>query len=95
MASAAANIPLIDLIRPSEADGPVISVILSTYSLSLDQPNFFEQDFLPTLFGLGGVRDRGYANPLALERKLAGLDSGRTEQSSRPCTLTSNGIKTG
>lgn len=76
MASAAANIPLIDLIRPSEADGPVISVILSTYSLSLDQPNFFEQDFLPTLFGLGGVRDRGYANPLALERKLAGIYCG-------------------
>lgn len=90
MASAAANIPLIDLIRPSGADGLVISVILSTYSLSLDQPNFFEQDFLPTLFGLGGVRDRGYANPLALERKLAGIycglicDATAVSQGTRP-----------
>ena len=32
--------------------------------------NFFEQDFLPTVLGLGGVRDRGYAVPVAMERKL-------------------------
>jgi hypothetical protein len=62
--------PLIDAVRPMDADGPLVSLVCSTYGLSLDQPNFFEQDFLPTVLGLGGVRDRGYAVPLALERKL-------------------------
>jgi hypothetical protein len=62
--------PLIDAIRPMDSDGPLISLLCSTYGLSLDQPNFFEQDFLPTVLGLGGVRDRGYAVPITLERKL-------------------------
>src|SRR5262245_32794066 len=62
--------PLIDAVRPMDADGPLVSLICSTYGLALDQPNFFEQDFLPTLLGLGGVRDRGYAVPVAMERKL-------------------------
>ncbi len=62
--------PLIDVVRPREADGPLVSAIFSTYGLSLDQPNFFEHDFLPTLFGMGSVRDRGYAAPVALERRL-------------------------
>jgi hypothetical protein len=62
---------LLDAVRPAEADGPLRSVVLATYGLSLDQPNFFEHDFLPTLLGLGGVRDRGYVAPVALERKLA------------------------
>jgi len=63
-------LPLIDAVRPMDADGPLVSLICSTYGLSLDQPNFFEQDFLPTVLGLGGVRDRGYAVPVAMERKL-------------------------
>jgi hypothetical protein len=62
---------LLDAVRPAEADGPLRSAVLSTYGLSLDQPNFFEHDFLPTLLGLGGVRDRGYVAPVTLERKLA------------------------
>lgn len=62
--------PLIDMVRPREADGPLVSAVFSTYGLSLDQPNFFEHDFLPTLFGMGSVRDRGYAAPVALERRL-------------------------
>lgn len=62
---------LLDAVRPAEADGSLLSAVLSTYGLSLDQPNFFEHDFLPTLLGLGGVRDRGYITPVALERKLA------------------------
>ena len=61
--------PLIDAVRPMDADGPLVSLICSTYGLSLDS-NFFEQDFLPTVLGLGGVRDRGYAVPVAMERKL-------------------------
>ena len=72
MAKATKNIapPLIDAVRPLDADGPLVSLVCSTYGLSLDQPNFFEQDFLPTVLGLGGVRDRGYAVPVAMERKL-------------------------
>jgi hypothetical protein len=62
--------PLIDAVRPRDADGPLVPLVCSTYGLSLDQPNFFEQDFLPTTLGLGGVHDRGYAVPVALERKL-------------------------
>jgi hypothetical protein len=61
--------PLIDAVRPMDADGPLVSLVCSTYGLSLDPP-FFEQDFLPAVLGLGGVRDRGYAVPVALERKL-------------------------
>src|SRR5271166_3669809 len=63
--------PLIEAIRPADSDGPLISVVCSTHGLDLDQPNFFEHDFVPTLLGLGGVRDRGYAIPVATERKLA------------------------
>ena len=62
---------LLDAVRPAEADGPLRSAVHSTYGLSLDQPNFFEHDFLPTLLSLGGVRDRGYVAPVARERKLA------------------------
>src|SRR5947199_10170079 len=62
--------PLIDAVRPTDADGPLLSLVCSTYGLALDQPNFFEHDFLPTVLGLGGVRDRGYAVPVALERRL-------------------------
>lgn len=62
---------LLDAVRPTEADGPLQSVVLATYGLSLEQPNFFEHDFLPTLLGLGGIRDRGYVAPVTLERKLA------------------------
>lgn len=62
---------LIDWIRPSEADGLLKSAVFSTYGLSLDQPDFFSQDFLPTLVGLGSVRDRGYASPITLDRTLS------------------------
>lgn len=62
--------PLIDAVRPMDADGPLVSLVCSSYGLSLDQPPFFEHDFLPTVLGLGGVRDRGYTVPVALERKL-------------------------
>jgi hypothetical protein len=63
--------PLLDAVRAVEADGPLTSVVLATYGLSLEQPNFFEHDFLPALLGIGGTRDRGYAAPVNLERKLA------------------------
>jgi hypothetical protein len=65
---------LMEWVRPSEADGPLVGAVLSTYGLSLDQPDFFGQDFLPTLLGLGGVRDRGYASPVTQDRTLATSD---------------------
>ena len=69
-----ANNSLIDWVRPEETDGPLIGAVLSTYGLSLDQPDFFGQDFLPTMLGMGGVRDRGYASPVTLDRSLATTD---------------------
>jgi phosphatidylserine/phosphatidylglycerophosphate/cardiolipin synthase-like enzyme len=65
---------LIDWVRPTDADGPLIGAVFSTYALSLDQPDFFGQDFLPTMLGLGGARDRGYASPVTLDRVLASAD---------------------
>jgi len=65
---------MMDWIRPSEADGPLIGAVFSTYGLSLDQPDFFGQDFLPNLLGLGGVRDRGYASPVRLDCVLSTAD---------------------
>jgi hypothetical protein len=57
-------------IRPDASDGALHSVLLSTYGLSMSDPPFFEQDFLPTLLGLGGVRVRGYTSPANVERRL-------------------------
>jgi hypothetical protein len=76
MAAAAddATASLIDWFRPTERDGSLIGAVFSTYGLSLSQPDFFGQDFLPTLIGLGGVRDRGYASPVTLDRALAAAD---------------------
>jgi len=62
--------PLMDWMRPLDSDGALHSVLLSTYGLALSDPPFFEQDFLPTLLGLGGVRDRGYSSPANVERRL-------------------------
>lgn len=62
--------PLVEAVRGSDADGPLVSLVLSTYGLGLDPP-FFENDFLPAVLGIGGVRDGGYASPLTLERRLA------------------------
>ena len=63
-----------DWIRPSDVDGSLVGAVFSTYGLALDQPDFFGQDFLPTLLGLGGVRARGYASPVTLDRVLATAD---------------------
>jgi hypothetical protein len=62
--------PLIEAVRGSDADGPLVSLVLSTYGLGLDPP-FFENDFLPAVLAIGGLRDGGYASPLTLERRLA------------------------
>jgi hypothetical protein len=68
--------PLMDLMRPLDSNGALHSVLLSTYGLSLSDPPFFEQDFLPTLLRLGGVRDRGYSSPANVERRLGQIYCG-------------------
>lgn len=65
-----------DWMRPLDSDGTLHSVLLSTYGISLSDPPFFEQDFLPTLLGLGGVRDRGYSSPANVERRLGQIYCG-------------------
>jgi hypothetical protein len=67
---------MMDWMRPLDSDGPLHSVLLSTYGLSLSDPPFFEQDFLPTLLGLGGLRDRGYSSPANVERRLGQIYCG-------------------
>jgi hypothetical protein len=62
--------PLLEAVRGGEADGPLVSLVMSTYGLGFDPP-FFENDFLPAVLGIGGVRDGGYSSPLTLERRLA------------------------
>ena len=68
--------PLMDFVRPLDSEGVLQSVLLSTYGLSLSDPPFFEQDFLPTLLGLGGVRERGYSSPANVERRLGQIYCG-------------------
>ena len=68
--------PLMDRMRPLDSEGALHSVLLSTYGLSLSDPPFFEQDFLPTLLGLGGVRNRGYSSPANVERRLGQIYCG-------------------
>ncbi len=62
---------LIDWVRPTDSDGPLVGAVFSTYGMS---PEFFGQDFLPTLLGLGGVRARGFAAPVTMDRTLATSD---------------------
>jgi hypothetical protein len=68
--------PLMDFMRPLDSNGALHSALLSTYGLSLSDPPFFDQDFLPTLLGLGGVRDRGYSSPANVERRLGQIYCG-------------------
>jgi hypothetical protein len=62
---------LIDWVRPTDSEGPLVGAAFSTYGMS---PEFFGQDFLPTLLGLGGVRARGFAAPTTMDRTLATSD---------------------
>ena len=76
MKQAEAAFPLMDRVRPLDSDGPLQSVLVSAYALGLNDPPFFDQDFLPTLLGLGGVRHRGFSSPATLERGLGKIYCG-------------------
>jgi hypothetical protein len=69
-------LPLMDSMRPLDGDGALLSVLVSTYALSLSDPPFFEQDFLPTLLRLGGALDPGCSSPANLERGLGAIYCG-------------------
>jgi hypothetical protein len=85
---------LMDWVRPFDGNGVLHGLLLSTYGLSLSDPPFFEQDFLPTLLGLGGVRNRGYTAPANVERCLGQMycglacDAHALEHGGRPSLRT-------
>lgn len=75
------SLPLLDTVRPvpddnGGKDGQLKSVVMATYGLSLEQPDFFTQDFLPTLFGRNSFRGRGNATPATIERDLGEIYCG-------------------
>jgi hypothetical protein len=72
----ATSLSLMDWVRPLDSDGPLRSLIVCTYGLGLDDPPFFDHDFLPTVLGLGGLRDRGFTSPANVERRLGQIYCG-------------------
>jgi len=53
-------------------DGDVHALLATTYDFN---PDFFETDFLPSLLGLKLASDRTWAGRIAMERKLALMES--------------------
>ncbi len=52
--------------------GRVRGLLATTYEFD---PDFFETDFLPALFGLGAWEDRSWTSRIAIERELALMDA--------------------
>lgn len=63
---------LMDRLSAEPALGRLLGIIATTYEM---QPEFFETDFLPTLFGLGAWDDRSWTSRIALEKQLAELET--------------------
>ncbi|QDU41264.1 hypothetical protein Mal4_56300 [Maioricimonas rarisocia] len=70
--STSADCKLMDRLVPDESHGRLVGLLGTTYEL---QPEFFETDFLPTLFGLGAWDDRSWSSRIALEKKLSELEA--------------------
>jgi hypothetical protein len=64
---------LIDRVVSDPSWGPLQGLLATTYDLT---PDFFEMDFLPSVFGLGAWDDRSWATRIALEKHLHGLEGG-------------------
>ena len=64
---------LIDHVRPCDG-GALVGAVFATYGLSLDNPDFFGTDFLPTVLGLGTSRNRGFTAPATMNHELAKSD---------------------
>lgn len=63
---------LIDRLVPNPDWGPLLGLLATTYEL---EPEFFEMDFLPSVFGLGAWDDRSWATRIQLEKRLSELDA--------------------
>lgn len=63
---------LIDRLVPEESWGALRGFLATTYEL---QPDFVDTDFLPSLFGLGAWDDRSWTSRIAIEKRLAELDT--------------------
>ncbi len=66
------NRKLIDHLVQDPRWGAMQGFFATTYEL---RPDFFEMDFLPSVFGLGAWDDRSWATRIALERRLFELDA--------------------
>jgi hypothetical protein len=64
---------LIDRVVSDPSWGPLQGLLATTYDLT---PDFFEMDFLPSVFGLGAWDDRSWATRISLEKHLHGLEGG-------------------
>lgn len=69
-----------DRLAPHPSWGETLGLLATTYEL---QPDFVETDFLPTLLGLGAWDDRSWSGRIALERKLACMESAALLQDAR------------
>lgn len=72
---------LMDRLAPEPLNGRLLGILATTYEM---QPEFFETDFLPTLFGLGAWDDRAWSSRIGLEKQLAELDAATLLLDSHP-----------
>lgn len=71
---------LMDRLAPHPSWGETLGLLATSYEL---QPDFVETDFLPTLLGLGAWDDKSWSGRIALERKLASMESATLLQDAR------------
>jgi phosphatidylserine/phosphatidylglycerophosphate/cardiolipin synthase-like enzyme len=70
-----------DRLAPEPSNGRLLGILATTFEM---QPEFFETDFLPTLFGLGAWDDRAWSSRIGLERQLAELETATLLMDSHP-----------
>jgi hypothetical protein len=63
---------LMDHVASAMTGDPLTGILATTFEL---QPDWLETDYLPTLFALGAWDDRAHASRVALERRLAEVQS--------------------
>ena len=72
---------LMDRLIPDPSVGRLLGLFATTYEM---QSEFFETDFLPTLFGLGAWDDRSWSSRIGLEKHLAELEAAVVLVDARP-----------
>lgn len=71
---------LMDRLAPKSVWGEILGLVSTTFEM---QPDFVETDFLPAILGLGAWDDRNWNGRVALERKLALMESAVLLQDAR------------